>query len=48
VEAMSVRKKMKDKAFARSENRHDIINGNGAADLGVQFWKSTLRSALKR
>ena len=33
VEAKSVRKKMKDKAFARSCNRDDIING--AADLGV-------------
>jgi len=33
VEAKSVRKKMKDKAFARSVNRDDIING--AADLGV-------------
>jgi len=32
VEAKSVRKKMKDKAFARSVNRDDIING--AADLG--------------
>ena len=32
VEAKSVRKKMKDKAFARSMNRDDIING--AADLG--------------
>jgi predicted hydrolase (HD superfamily) len=26
---------MKDKAFARSVNRHDIING--AADLGVDL-----------
>ncbi len=32
VEAKSVRKKMKDKAFARSVNRDDIVNG--AADLG--------------
>jgi predicted hydrolase (HD superfamily) len=30
-----VRKKMKDKAFARSVNRDDIING--AADLGVEL-----------
>ena len=49
VESKSVRKKMKDKAFARSVNRDDIING--AADLGVEleehiaFWD--LR-ALKR
>src|SRR3954466_13666197 len=35
VEAKSVRKKMKDKAFARSVNRGDIING--AADLGIEL-----------
>jgi putative nucleotidyltransferase with HDIG domain len=35
VEARSVRKKMKDKAFARAVNRQDIING--AADLGVDL-----------
>jgi putative nucleotidyltransferase with HDIG domain len=35
VEAKSVRKKMKDKAFARSVNRNDIVNG--AADLGVEL-----------
>jgi putative nucleotidyltransferase with HDIG domain len=35
VEAKSVRKKMKDKAFARSVNRDDIING--AADFGVDL-----------
>jgi putative nucleotidyltransferase with HDIG domain len=35
VEAKSVRKKMKDKAFARSVNREDITNG--AADLGVDL-----------
>ena len=33
VEAPSVKKKMKDKAFARSVNRDDIVNG--AAELGV-------------
>lgn len=32
VDAASIRRKMKDKAFARSVNRQDIING--AADLG--------------
>src|SRR5215467_10403298 len=35
VEAKSVRKKMKDKAFARSVNREDIANG--AEDLGVEL-----------
>jgi putative nucleotidyltransferase with HDIG domain len=35
VDAKSVRKRMKDKAFARSVNRNDIING--AADLGVDL-----------
>ena len=35
VEAKSVRKKMKDKAFARSVNRDDIVNG--AAGLGVDL-----------
>ena len=35
VEAKSVRKKMKDKAFARAVNRDDIING--AADMGVDL-----------
>jgi len=35
VDAKSVRKKMKDKAFARSVNRNDILNG--ATDLGVDL-----------
>ena len=35
VEARSVRKKMKDKAFARGVNREDVITG--AADLGVDL-----------
>ncbi|PYX83265.1 MAG: HAD family hydrolase [Acidobacteria bacterium] len=35
VEAKSVRKKMKDKAFARSVNRNDIVQG--AAALGVDL-----------
>ena len=33
VEATSVRKKMKDKAFARAVNREDIVRG--AAELGM-------------
>ena len=35
VGAKSVRKKMKDKAFARSVNRDDIVNG--ARELGVDL-----------
>jgi len=35
VEAKSVRKKMKDKAFARSVSRDDIVNG--AKELGVEL-----------
>ncbi|HMK28357.1 MAG TPA: HDIG domain-containing protein [Terriglobales bacterium] len=35
LDAKSVRKKMKDKAFARSVHREDIING--ARDLGVDL-----------
>jgi putative nucleotidyltransferase with HDIG domain len=35
VDAKSVRKKMKDKAFARSVSRDDIVNG--ARDLGVEL-----------
>jgi putative nucleotidyltransferase with HDIG domain len=35
VDAKSIRKRMKDKAFARSVSRDDIVNG--AADLGVDL-----------
>src|SRR5579872_7018097 len=35
VDARSIRKKMKDKAFARSVSRDDIVNG--AADLGIDL-----------
>jgi putative nucleotidyltransferase with HDIG domain len=35
VDARSVRKKMKDKAFARGVNRDDVING--ATELGVDL-----------
>ena len=35
IEPASVRKKMKDKAFARSVRREDLVNG--AADLGVEL-----------
>jgi putative nucleotidyltransferase with HDIG domain len=35
VDTKSVRKKMKDKAFARSVSREDIVNG--AAEMGVEL-----------
>jgi len=35
VDVKSVRKKMKDKAFARSVSRDDIVNG--AADMGIDL-----------
>ena len=35
VEVKSVRKKLKDKAFARNVNREDILNG--AAEMGVDL-----------
>jgi putative nucleotidyltransferase with HDIG domain len=35
VEVKSVRKKLKDKAFARNVNRDDVING--AAEMGVDL-----------
>ena len=35
VDAKSVRKKMKDKAFARGVNRDDVVNG--ASELGVDL-----------
>jgi predicted hydrolase (HD superfamily) len=35
VEAKSIRKKMKDKAFARNVNREDILKG--AEEIGMQF-----------
>src|SRR5713226_3375897 len=35
VEAKSVRKKLKDKAFARSVNREDILNGAAALEVDL-------------
>ena len=35
IEPASLRKKMKDKAFARTVRREDLVNG--AADVGVEF-----------
>jgi putative nucleotidyltransferase with HDIG domain len=48
VDARSVRKKMKDKAFARGVNREDIVNG--ASDLGVDLDEhiSFVISAMQR
>jgi hypothetical protein len=40
----SVRKRMKDKAFARKVNRDDIIGGAAALDVA---WASTSASASK-
>ena len=37
VETASVKKKLKDKAFARAVNRDDIVNG--AAQLGVDLYQ---------
>lgn len=51
VDARSVRKKMKDKAFARGVNRDDVVNG--AADLGVdldwhiQFVTDAMKASAK-
>jgi putative nucleotidyltransferase with HDIG domain len=47
VEPSSVRKKMKDKAFARAVNREDIVNG--AAELGVELDEhiTAVRDSLK-
>jgi putative nucleotidyltransferase with HDIG domain len=36
VEAKSVRKKMKDKAFARSVNREDIVSGSAALGIDLE------------
>ena len=35
VESKSIRKKMKDKAFAKNINREELISG--AEDIGVEF-----------
>jgi predicted hydrolase (HD superfamily) len=35
VEAKGVKKKMKDKAFARNVNREDILRG--AEEIGIDF-----------
>jgi hypothetical protein len=45
VDVASVKKKMKDKAFARSVSRQDIVDG--AQELGCR-WTSTSTSASRR
>jgi putative nucleotidyltransferase with HDIG domain len=48
VEVKSVRKKMKDKAFARSVNREDIINGaeelNIPLDVHIEFCLNAMKN----
>ena len=47
VEVKSVRKKMKDKAFARSVNRNDIINGAQYLDVDLDEHIAFCIEALK-
>lgn len=47
VEAKSVRKKMKDKAFARSVNRDDITNGAAALSVDLEEHIAFCIDALK-
>ena len=48
VDARSVRKKMKDKAFARGVNREDVINGAASLDveldMHIQFVVDAMRA----
>ncbi len=47
VDAKSVRKKMKDKAFARSVHREDIVNGAAALEVDLDEHISFCIEALK-
>ncbi len=47
VDAKSVRKKMKDKAFARSVNRDDIVNGAAALGVGIEEHIAFCIAAMK-
>jgi predicted hydrolase (HD superfamily) len=51
VDSKSVRKRMKDKAFARSVNREDIINGAAEMGLGldehIAFCVDAMKSVAK-
>jgi predicted hydrolase (HD superfamily) len=48
VDAKSIRKKMKDKAFARSVNRDDIVNGATALGVELEEHITFCIEALKR
>jgi putative nucleotidyltransferase with HDIG domain len=47
VDAPSVRKKMKDKAFARSVNRDDIVRGAGALGVDLEEHIAFVIEAMK-
>lgn len=48
VEVSSVKKKMKDKAFARAVNREDIINGSMALDIKLDDHIDFCITAMKK
>jgi predicted hydrolase (HD superfamily) len=48
VEALSVRKKMKDKAFARAINRQDVIQGAEELGVGLEQHISFCIEAMRR
>jgi putative nucleotidyltransferase with HDIG domain len=48
VDARSVRKKMKDKAFARGVNRDDVINGAAALGVDLDEHVAFVISAMQR
>jgi len=48
VEVSSVKKKMKDKAFARAVNREDIINGASALNIELDDHIEFCISAMKK
>ncbi|HEY1015242.1 MAG TPA: HDIG domain-containing protein [Herpetosiphonaceae bacterium] len=47
VEASSVKKKMKDKAFARAVNRDDIVNGAAELDIPLDELIAEVIAALR-
>ena len=48
LEVRSVRKKLKDKAFARSVSREDILNGAVELEIGLTEHISFCIKALQR